>query len=261
MSIGLYDSGIGGLSIYKEVKKILPNEDYIYIADKKFFPYGKLSKKQICDRTDKIVGWLKSKNVKLVIIACNTATVNAIKYIRDKHPDLPIIGTVPVIKTCVEKTKNRNIGVLCTTKTANSAYQKKLIREFAINKNVYIKACPGLVELIEKGDINKENYKAVLLDPINYLENQNIDTLALGCTHFPLVKNEIQAFFTKKPLILDSGKAIARQVKRVLKNNKLLKITPEKGSLQVFTTSNHKKFGIIVSRYVDQKIKVIPVTI
>lgn len=142
--IGIYDSGIGGLSIYKAIKKKLPYEDFIYIADKKFFPYGKQTDKTIQRRGNKIVSWFENQKVSLIVVACNTATVSSLSYLRKKHPDTPIVGTVPVIKKCSETTKNGIIGILCTPKTKKSSYNKNLIAEFAKNKKVYVKAVPKL---------------------------------------------------------------------------------------------------------------------
>ena len=129
--IGIFDSGVGGISIYKIIKDLLPRENYIYLADKKFFPYGTKSGRTIRERTDKITKWFLDRNAKLIIIACNTATVEAIERMREKYPETLFVGTVPVVKTCASKTKNGNIGILCTERTANSEYQKKLIEKFA----------------------------------------------------------------------------------------------------------------------------------
>lgn len=251
--IVILDSGIGGLSIYKSIKKLLPQEDYIYIADKKYFPYGELSSQLIQERVNKILGYFRAQNTKLVILACNTATVSALSSARKNFPALAIVGTVPVIKTCAERTQNNNIGVLCTLKTARSSYQKKIIAQFASDKNVYVKACPGLVELIESADESSSE----LSKSLEYLKRKNIDTLALGCTHFPLIRKRIQKIMGDKVLILDSSYAIARQAKRVLENNKTLRQINKKtkGTTIFYTTANPPMFDIMIRRYLGKNFK------
>ena len=167
------------------------------------------------------------------------------------------MGTVHVIKTCAQRTQNGKIGVLCTSKTAYSTYQKKLIAQFAPDKKVYIKACPGLVESIESSNESSYESSLELFKPLYDLKRKKIDTLALGCTHFPLIIKLIQKTIGKEVLILDSGDAIARQVKKVLMKNESLKTTNKKieGSTIFYTTANPKKFDIMTERYCGVKIK------
>ncbi|MEX0877492.1 MAG: glutamate racemase [Candidatus Spechtbacterales bacterium] len=252
-AIGIYDSGIGGISIYNSVKNLLPNEDYIYVADKKYFPYGLRDTETIHKRGDRIVSWFKQQNVKLIIIACNTSTVSALEYLRQLHPDIPIVGTVPVIKTCAKFTKTGKIGVLCTPQTAESPYQAELIEKFASDKEVYVIACPNLVEEIETGNFKESS--AALSKPLSILLSKDVDTLALGCTHFPLITETIKIITGKKIKVLDSGDAIARQTKKVLKANKSLNNSNKKGQTLFYTTAKSQNFDIIASRYAGYKIK------
>ena len=253
--IGIFDSGVGGISIYKIVKNLLPRENYIYVADKKFFPYGTKSTKTIIKRVDMAVRWFLDHNTKLIVIACNTATVEAIEYMREKYPRTLFVGTVPVIKVCVAKTRSGNVGILCTERTANSDYQKKLIEKFAKNKNVYTQVCPHLVSMIEEG--NTENIKSspFILRPIDKLRYKNVDTIALGCSHFPLIKYIIQKIAGRKIHVLDSGPAIARRVRAVLKKNALLSAQKKSGKTTFYTTANTKKFEKIVGVYVHERVK------
>jgi len=253
--IGIFDSGIGGISIYKIIKNLLPRENYIYLADKKFFPYGTKSGSIIRKRADKITKWFLDRNVKLIIMACNTATVEAIERTREKYPETLFVGTVPVIKTCASKTRNGNIGILCTERTADSEYQKKLIEKFAKNKNVYTQICPHLVSMIEEGNTENIKNSPFILRPIEKLRNKNVDTIALGCTHFPLVEYEIQKIAGRKIRVLDSGHAIARRVKTVLKTNAILHSQKNMGKTTFYTTAHAEKFDKIVSMYVREQIK------
>lgn len=252
--IGIYDSGVGGLSIYKALKKKLPHEDFVYLADQKFFPYGNRAVGLIKKRGDKICTWLEGRSVKLIVVACNTATVSALHYLRKKHQGTPIVGAVPVIKKCAELSKNGKIGVLCTPKTAGSQYQKNLIQQFTANKKVYVRAPTRLVETIEAGDMANETIQASLQAPLSYFKNKNIDTLALGCSHFPLVGEHIQKIIGKNVLVLDSGNAIARQVKRILTKNKTTTLDKHAGTTTFFTTANPKNFDIIGSKYLRSNI-------
>lgn len=249
----ILDSGIGGLSIYKSIKKLLPQEDYIYIADKKYFPYGELSSQLLKKRVNNILEYFQKQNIKLAILACNTATVSTLNNARKSFPALAIVGTVPVIKTCARRTQNDNIGILCTSKTARSSYQKNLIAQFAPDKNVYVKACPGLIESIESSiEISHELSKS-----LQYLKKKNIDTLALGCTHFSLITSDIQKIMGREVLVLNSSDAIARQVKKVLGSNETLKQANKKtkGITIFYTTANSAKFDIMIKRYYNVKSK------
>lgn len=253
--IGIYDSGVGGLSIYKSLRRELPRENFVYVADKKYFPYGDKSTTLIRERADAMCGWLEDRGVKLIVVACNTATVSALDYMRKRHPGTPIVGTVPTIKKAAQFTKNGSIGVVCTPKTARSRYQKNLIAEFAADKTVYVRALPKLVEEIEKGNTSSDHIISIINTPLAYLKNKKIDVLALGCSHFPLVVPHIQKSIGREVLILDSGDAIARQVARVLKNNKTLTKSKKIGGIKFFTTTDREMFDIIISRYMNLPIK------
>ncbi|OGZ61151.1 MAG: glutamate racemase [Candidatus Spechtbacteria bacterium RIFCSPLOWO2_01_FULL_43_12] len=253
--IGIFDSGVGGVSIYKIIKNVLPRENYIYLADKKFFPYGTKSTETIFKRTSKAIKWLMDQNVKLIVIACNTATVETIERVRTKYPEILFVGTVPVIKTCAAETRNGNIGILCTEKTADSKYQKALIEKFAKYKNVYAQTCPHLVNIIEEGNIENIKTSPFVLRPIEKLKAKNVDTIALGCSHFPLIGYEIQKIAGRKIHVLDSGSAIARRVKTVLKKNLILHRQKNTGSTTFYTTAYAKKFDKIVSVYIHERAK------
>lgn len=217
--IGVLDSGVGGLSIWREIVVQLPNESTIYVADSANCPYGRRSSKEIYRLAKRLVKFLLSKNAKLIVLACNTITVSCLDKLRKDFPNIPIVGTVPVVKTAVERTKNKRIGILSTVGTAKSQYQKNLIRTFAGDCEVISIGTDKLVPFIEKGEIHGRRIKELLQRELQHFILASIDTLALGCSHFPFLKSEMQKVLGKKALILDSAGAIARQVKRVLKEN------------------------------------------
>ncbi len=217
--IGIIDSGIGGLSITSTLIKKLPKESFIYLADSKNCPYGEKPSEEIHRLTKIMVDFLLKKDIKLLVIACNTITVTCIDRLRKDYPNLPIIGIVPVIKTAVEKTKNKKIGIFSTLVTAKSKYQKDLINNFANDCSVLNLGSERLVPLIERRDF--ESVGEVLKTELKPFKKAQIDTLALGCSHFPLIKKQMQKYLPNV-LILDSSEAVARQVERILRKENLL---------------------------------------
>lgn len=217
--IGVMDSGVGGLSIASELIKKLPKESFIYLADSKNCPYGEKSLDQIFELAKTMVQFLVKNNAKLVVIACNTITVSSILKLREEFPTLPIVGIVPVIKTAVKNSKSKKIGIFSTIVTANSDYQKKLIKDWAGDFSVLNLGSSRLVPLIEKFQL--QSVENILQEELAPFKKAGIDTLALGCSHFPLIKAQIQKLLPNV-LILDSAEAVSRQVAKILKHNKLL---------------------------------------
>lgn len=247
--IGIFDSGVGGLSIYREVKKLLPRESFIYLADQKNNPYGGRSVKEIQNLSSDVVSFLINQNTKAIIVACNTATVYAIDYLRSKF-DIPIIGIVPVVKTAAKKTKIGRIGILSTVATAESDYKKELIKKFANGLKVFNIGTDKIVPFIERGEVDSNKLIATLKEVLKQFTS--IDVLALGCSHYPFLRQEIQKILGPKILILDSGPACARQVKRVLENNKML--SNKKGAIKFFTTENPWDFRRVAEKLIKKKL-------
>lgn len=239
-SIGIIDSGVGGLSIWQEIVKLLPRENIIYLADQKNFPYGVKNSRILNKIVSKNIEFLASYNTKLVVLACNTATVYTINNLRKKYK-LPIVGTVPVIKKAVEMSKNSRIGVISTLATSRSRYQKNLIRTFAPNTKVYTQVLDQVISYAENLRLSSNQILPVLKKNLSFLKEKKVDVLALGCTHYAFIKPHLEKFFGKEVLVLDSAGAIARHVKRVLENNRALAI---KGptSYKFYTTGGNGKF-------------------
>lgn len=235
-SIGILDSGVGGLTVWSEIVKKLPNESTIYIADSKNVPYGTKTPEEIHRLSRKLVQFLLGKDIKLIVVACNTITVTCLDKLRVEFPQVPIVGTIPVVKTAAERTKKRKIGILSTVRTTKSAYQKKLIDKFARNLEVISIGTDKLVPLIEKGE-NVDSILTEILKPFN-----KVDVLALGCTHFPLIRDKIKKILGPKVLILDSGPAIARQVRRVLEQNKAMSNSKDRRHY-FYTTGSEKLYN------------------
>lgn len=235
--IGILDSGVGGLTVLKAVAEELPHESIIYIGDSQNTPYGAKSAEEIYVLAKRLIAFLLVKQVKLIVIACNTITVSCLDRLRNDYPDLPIVGTVPVIKTAAAISKNKRIGILSTTRTAQSDYQKHLLEEFANGCEEFNHGTDELVPLIEQGKMESEEMEATLRHVLVPFQKEHVDTLALGCTHFPFLREHMQKILGKDVQLLDSGGAIARQVKRVLEHNNALSDEKER-QINIFTTGN-----------------------
>lgn len=234
--IGLFDSGIGGTSIWKEIHQLLPNEDTIYLADSKNAPYGQKSKEEIIHLSCKNTEYLLNQNCKLIVVACNTATTNAIKELRSKY-DIPFIGIEPAIKTAATHSKTQNIGILATKGTLNSELFYKNVEKFQ-DIHIIEQIGFGLVDLIENGQINSTEINSLLKKYLKPMVEQNIDYLVLGCSHYPYLIPQIKKIIPKNIKIIDSGEAVALQTKNIL-NEKVGFRNSENKSTQIFYTNSN----------------------
>lgn len=251
--IGILDSGVGGLTILKEIIRELPQESTVYIGDSKNAPYGKLSKKDILKLTKRLIRFLLSQDVKLIVVACNTITVNGIEELRKQFPDIPIIGTVPVVKSAASKTQKKKIGILATETTAKSEYNNRLISEFAGDCEVVTIGTNKLVPIIETD--NRKLLPTTIAKELKPFKTKGIDVLVLGCTHFPILREQFAQFLGDKVSILDSGGAIARQVRRILTANSHLN-SSGKGKHNLFTTGQKVPFAKITKIVLGDDIPV-----
>ena len=215
--IGLFDSGIGGTSIWNAIHQLLPNESTIYLADSKNAPYGQKSKAEIIELSCKNVEILLKQNCKLIVVACNTATTNAIKELREKY-QIPFIGIEPAIKPAALNSKTQTIGILATQGTLNSALFNKTLDKYQDIK-IIEQVGHGLVQLIEDGKINSEEMTELLHLYLQPMIEDNIDYLVLGCSHYPYLIPQIKNILPQSIHIIDSGEAVARQTKNVLEQN------------------------------------------
>ena len=233
--IGLFDSGIGGTSIWKEVNALMPFENTIYIADSKNAPYGLKSKEEIIALSCKNTEFLLNNNCKIIVVACNTATTNAIKELRAKY-DVPFIGIEPAIKPAALHSKTQTIGILATKGTLNSELFHKSVENHPDVK-IIEQIGHGLVQLIENGDINSTEMEELLKSYLNPMVEKNIDYLVLGCSHYPYLIPQIQKIIPSHIKIIDSGEAVAKQTQKIIEQNHLLNSSKEKSS-QIFYTNS-----------------------
>lgn len=212
--IGIFDSGIGGTSIWKAIHKLLPNEKTIYLADSKNAPYGQKKKDEIISLSMKNTEFLLEMNCKIIVVACNTATTNAIQELRAKY-NIPFIGIEPAIKPAVTHSKTQVIGILATQGTLNSELFHTNIARYKDAK-IIEQVGHGLVQLIENGDINSSEMTQLLVSYLEPMINANIDYLVLGCSHYPYLIPQIKKILPEHIQIIDSGEAVAKQTQNVL---------------------------------------------
>lgn len=235
--IGIFDSGVGGTSIWKEIHVLLPNEHTIYLADSKYAPYGPKGKERIIELCVKNTELLLKKNCKLIVVACNTATTNAIDFLRQNY-DVPFIGIEPAIKPAALKTKTNAIGILATKGTLSSSLFSKTATQFASNVEVIEQVGEGIVPLIEEGKLYSEELRALLQVYLEPMIKANIDHLVLGCSHYPYLTPLLLDMLPKHIKIIDSGEAVARQTKAILDQDGLLNTQNTNTKAQFFTNGN-----------------------
>ena len=217
--IGVFDSGIGGLTVLEELKKLLPNEDYLFYADSKNCPYGEKSDTELYDITSNIVDYLIDRDCKIIVIACNTATTRCIKYLRDKYKDMTFIGTEPAIKVACDR-DYKNILVMATPATIASERTSILVNDNKKDyENVYLVPCEGLADAIETDNFKKQ--EEIVSSIYEEYKEKEIDAIVLGCTHYPHIKDLISKYFTNAEL-LDGGAGVARETKRQLERMNML---------------------------------------
>ncbi|MGV8813996.1 MAG: glutamate racemase [Gelidibacter sp.] len=235
--IGIFDSGIGGTSIFKEIKALLPHEHTVYLADSFNAPYGNKSKEEIIALSIKNTELLIAKDCKLIVVACNTATTNAIKTLRDTY-DLPFIGIEPAIKPAALSTQTKSIGILATKGTLTSELFHKTTDLYSHGIQVIEQVGEGIVTLIEDGRTNSEEMKILLQTYLKPMLDANIDYLVLGCTHYPYLIPLLLDMLPNHVKIIDSGEAVARQTKSVLELHQLLNKQTSTAINQFYTNGN-----------------------
>lgn len=248
--IGLFDSGIGGTSIWSAIHELLPNEDTIYLADSKNAPYGKKTKEEIIALSIKNTEFLLKKNVKLIVVACNTATTNAIKELRDLYK-VPFIGIEPAIKPAAIQSKTQTIGILATKGTLSSELFNKTVEKYQ-DTHIIEQIGYGLVELIENGELNSPEMAKLLHSYLQPMIEANIDYLVLGCSHYPYLIPLIKKIIPNHIQIIDSGEAVARQTQKIIEE-KVGKHDVGKSNAIFYTNTNPK----VLTEILNNKYKVV----
>jgi len=252
--IGVFDSGVGGLSVLREIHQLLPQEDLIYVADSAHVPYGDKSKEFILERSTAIFEFFLSQNVKSIVVACNTATAAAVKELRVIY-HLPMVAMEPAVKPATEKTQTGTVGVLATSRTINSNNFQILFARFADQVKIIPQACPGLVDHVEQGDLNSAKIRALVAQYVEPLLAQNADVLVLGCTHYPFLKPVIQEIAGSNVQVIDSGAAIARRLHHLLNHHGLSSDSQRTGSVQFYSSADNGNADRVISGLWGSRVK------
>jgi len=248
--IGIFDSGVGGTSIWKEIHKQLPHEATIYLADSTNAPYGNKTKEEIISLCIKNTEHLISLGCKIIIIACNTATTNAITYLRN-HYQIPFIGIEPAIKPAALMSKTNSIGILATKGTFSSKLFHETSKALALDITITEVVGEGLVTLIENGDIGMAQTTNLLKKYVEPMLAANIDCLVLGCSHYPYLIEQLKKLLPSNIQIIDSGQAVAKQTQLVLSSKNLLSAELTKPKLEFYTNSKAATLKFLLTQYKD----------
>ncbi|MCP3850396.1 MAG: glutamate racemase [Gammaproteobacteria bacterium] len=264
-AVGIFDSGVGGLSVLKHVHELLPNETIFYVADSGHAPYGCKDEAYVERRSRVITEHLIAQGVKAIVIACNTATASIIEQFRQQY-GIPFIGVEPGIKPAIALTKNNNIGVMATSGTLSSERYNELILRYADSVNLFNQPCPGLADRVECGDLNSQETIDLIKKYASALLQKQVDTIVLGCTHYSFLKEQLEkimddhlcegSFHANGPIkIVDTSRAIAEQLVRVLEQG-ALQNKPGKALAHYFTTGSVNKTQTTMRQLLNKQILV-----
>jgi len=253
--IGVFDSGVGGLSVLREIRRELPTENLLYVADSAHAPYGDKTQVFIEARAFAIARFLLDRGAKAIVVACNTATGAAVASLRS-HFTLPIVAMEPALKPAAAQTKTGVIGVLATSRTLASHNFVKLFERYAAEAEILPQACPGLVEQVEAGDLDGAKTRRLLETYVLPLVSRGADTLVLGCTHYPFLRPLIQDIAGPNVAVIDSSEAVARQLRHRLIAHDLLVDTDQSGAEQFWSSADPALSGPVIAQLWGQDVDV-----
>ncbi len=249
--IGIFDSGVGGLSVLRAIRQQLPGEEILYLGDQGHVPYGVRPSKEILEFSHAITGLLIHMGAKLIVVACNTASAVALKNLRKTFPKIPIVGMEPAVKPAAEMTHTKVVGVLATPATFKGGLYASVVERFADNVTLIQNTCPGLVQEIERGELVSKQTRAILKSALVPMLQKGIDTVVLGCTHYPFVIPLIQEIVGPNVDVIDPAPAVARQVGKVLESHELRNFATGFPIPKLFTTGNLKQFRALIPKLID----------
>jgi len=236
--IGIFDSGVGGLSVLRAIRTQMPEESVIFLGDQRHIPYGPRPMEQIRDFSESITRFLLERDAKIVIVACNTASAAALKYLREKFPDVKFVGMEPAVKPAAETTQTGRVGVLATPATFQGALYASVVERFANGVELFQNTCNGLVQQIEQGNLDGSETRRILEDALHPMLEKNIDTVVLGCTHYPFVIPLIEHIVGDKVRVIDPAPSVAKQAKRLLEAGGMKNDLPTQGNVKFYTSGD-----------------------
>lgn len=238
--IGVFDSGVGGLSVLRSIREQMPEESVLYFGDQGHVPYGPRSMGQIQSFSAGITRFLLDHGSKLIVVACNTASAAALTYLRESFPGVSFVGMEPAVKPAAETTKTGRVGVLATPATFQGALYASVVERFGAGVELFQHTCPGLVSQIEKGELDSAATRAILEDALHPMLEKNIDTVVLGCTHYPFVIPLIQEVVggAERVRVIDPAPSVAKQAKRLLETAGMKNPSGRRASIRFFTSGD-----------------------
>ena len=236
--IGIFDSGVGGLSVLRAIRAQIPKENILYFGDQGHIPYGPRPMEQIRQFSEAITRFLLEQDAKIIVVACNTASAAALKYLREKFPGVKFVGMEPAVKPAAERTQTGRVGVLATPATFQGALYASVVERFANGVELFQNTCNGLVQQIEQGNLNGDETRAILEDALHPMLEQNIDTVVLGCTHYPFVIPLIEEIVGESVRVVDPAPSVAKQAHRLLEAGEVLNESNIKGKINFFTSGD-----------------------
>lgn len=236
--IGIFDSGVGGLSVLRVIRTQMPEESVIYFGDQGHIPYGPRPMEQIREFSEAITNFLLERDAKIIVVACNTASAAALKYLREKFADVQFVGMEPAVKPAAETTQTGRVGVLATPATFQGALYASVVERFANGVELFQDTCPGLVQQIEGGNLDGPATRKILDEALLPMLAKKIDTVVLGCTHYPFVIPLIEEIVGENVRVIDPAPAVARQVKRLLEAGGMRNDRSARGDVRFYTSGD-----------------------
>jgi glutamate racemase len=246
--IGIFDSGVGGLSVWREIARQLPHEDTLYLADQAHVPYGSRRLAQVQAFSEGITRFLLDQGAKIIVIACNAASAAALRYLRRTFPQVPFVGMEPAVKPALERTRNGVVGVIATQATFQGELFASLVERYAGDMRVLTQVCPGLVEVVEAGMLDTPETEALLRGCLTPLIQAGADQLVLGCTHYPFLRPVIERVVGPEMAVIDPAPAVARQTGRVLARRGLEASKDRVGRHVLYTSGDTAAFTATIER-------------
>lgn len=254
LPIGVFDSGVGGLSVLRAIRQRLPSQAVLYLADQAHVPYGSRTLEEVRSFSEQITRFLLSQGARLIVVACNTASAAALHELRTEFPQVPFVGMEPAVKPAAEQTLTGVVGVIATPATFQGRLYTSVVERFANGVTILQDTCPGLVQAIENGQLQTAETRAILERALLPMLAQHIDTVVLGCTHFPFVIPLIQEIVGPHVRVIDPAPAVARQVERLLENHHWLPKDEQPGAVHCYTTGPTGPFQALLPQLMNETI-------
>jgi len=255
----VFDSGVGGISVLRAIREQMPEEPISYFGDQGHVPYGSRSMEQIQTFSEAITRFLLEQGAKIIVVACNTASAAALKYLREKFPDAPFVGMEPAVKPAAEHTQTGKVGVLATPATFQGALYSSVVERFANGVELLQDTCPGLVQQIEQGNLDGTETRRILEEALLPMLEQNIDTVVLGCTHYPFVIPLIERIVGEKVRVIDPAPSVAKQAKRLLEAQGIKRPATERAEVQLYTSGEVDSLLSLLPKLLGESGMVSPV--